>query len=106
MKPPLFSLEEIRERLNTRSAVCLYFTTTDCNVCKNLKPKVKEVLSTQFPRISFYEIDCQQQPEVAGQFGVFTIPAVICFFEGKETIRLARHFSLSEFAALKKNIDY
>lgn len=29
-------------------------------------------------------------PEVAGQFTVFTVPALLLFVEGKETIREAR----------------
>ncbi len=100
MSTPTFPLDDIRDLLNTRAAVCLYFTTMDCAVCKSLKPKVQKLLETQFPMIFFFEIDCQQQPEVAGQFSVFTIPTVLCFFEGRETIRLARHFSMGEFAEL------
>ena len=77
-------------------AVLLYFTSPECNVCKTLKPKVRELIEMKFPLMNMKEVNVQDYPTVAGEFGVFTIPVVLVYFEGKEFLRKTRNMSIYE----------
>ena len=42
------------------------------------------------------EVVCADQPELAVRHMVFSVPTLIIFFEGRESLRLSRNLSLSE----------
>jgi thioredoxin 1 len=90
------SLEELEEILNFETAVLLYFNTTSCNVGESLKPKIKNLLINNFPKIIFYTIDLNFSPEIAAKYSAFVEPTILVFFEGKETIRKSRNIGLYE----------
>jgi thioredoxin-like negative regulator of GroEL len=74
----------------------LYFTSPDCGMCVDLKPKVKALIESKFPKLEFELVDISKAPETASKHTVFTAPTVIIFFDGKETLRFARHMSIGE----------
>ena len=90
------SLDELNTLLNEKNAVLVYFSTTECSVCKVLKPKVAELIDKNFPEIYLTYVEMNQLPELAAQNRVFVAPTIIVFFEGKEYIRKNRSFSLDE----------
>ena len=75
--------------------VCMYFSRPDCGVCDALRPRV-EALLEEYPGVDSWFVDLEQHPTAAGHYTVFTIPAVILFVQGKETVRFARHFSIDQ----------
>ena len=79
-----------------RPAVLAYFSTTECNVCKVLKPKVMELVLSEFSQISLVYVETNLQPEVAAQNRIFAVPTLLVFFDGKEYIRKSRNFGLDE----------
>lgn len=90
------SKEEFNKIVSETSAVAAYFSTEHCNVCKVLKPKLKEFLNEDFPKISFVYIDIEKEKELAATYSIFAVPTIIFFFEGKEAIRKSRNFGFSE----------
>ena len=74
-----------------------YFSTAACNVCKVLRPKIENILESDFPEVSFHFIDSEQSPDIAAKHMVFSAPVIIVFADGKETKRYARNLSLDEF---------
>ncbi|WP_412985522.1 thioredoxin family protein [Pontimicrobium sp. IMCC45349] len=74
----------------------LYFSGEHCGVCKVLKPKLIEQVSTHFPEVKINIIDVQQEQALAAQHLVFTLPVVLIMVEGKEQYRFARSFSVME----------
>lgn len=58
------------------------FNATWCGPCKMLGP-VLEDLSGEMTDVSFYAIDVDQNPDVAEQFHVMSIPYVAVFRDGK-----------------------
>jgi thioredoxin-like negative regulator of GroEL len=90
--------ETLNRRIAESEALLLYVTTTDCSVCKVLKPKVRELLSERFPRMEFVDVEMDLIPEVGRQYEVFAVPTVIVFFRGKEHLRKVRVFGLQELA--------
>ncbi|MFP4373342.1 MAG: thioredoxin family protein [Spirochaetaceae bacterium] len=87
----------VDEVLSTKGMKLLYLSRPDCGVCTALKPRVAGMLE-EFPRIEAYEIDLAGLPVLAGRFEVFAVPAVLVYADGREFIREARYFSVTELA--------
>lgn len=83
-------------------ALLLYFTSPDCNVCKTLIPRVRDMIASEFPLLKLHVVDIASNKEMAGKYHIFTVPVILVFFEGREFFRKVRNFSISE---LKKEID-
>ncbi len=94
------TLESLQQHIQQADAMLLYIGGEDCNVCQIMRPKIKELLETRYPKIEWQYIDAKQQAEIAAQFSVFSIPTVIGFFDGRESFRRSRNFSPSEIDQL------
>ena len=86
------SLEELQQRLANEPFVVTYVSRPDCGVCTALKPKVREMIG-EFPEATAYYVNLDLFPEAAGSYSIFTIPGILLFVDGKETIREARYVS-------------
>lgn len=90
------TLETINQTLQSNDAVMLYFSAPTCNVCHALRPKLIEAIMDEFPTFVIESIDISETPEVASHFTVFSIPAILIFFQGREFLRKSRHMSVGE----------
>ncbi|MCC7129853.1 MAG: hypothetical protein B6D39_01815 [Anaerolineae bacterium UTCFX2] len=55
--------------------VLLYFTTPTCAPCKTLqRPAIHRLQELAGDRLQIVEIDASLQPEIADQWGVFSVP--------------------------------
>ena len=91
--------EQIEKTIKESLILVAYFSHEACNVCKVLRPKVKELTAT-FDNVDFLYVNTHEQPELSGQHLIFAVPTVIVFVEGKEAKRFSRHFGLDELEAL------
>ncbi len=96
------SIQSFLEITKSNKAVCFYLSTPECNTCKVLKPKVIEILKDNFPQIHFCYVDLNEAKEIGGQLSVFSVPTILVYFVGKETIRVSRNVHLDE---LREQID-
>ncbi len=87
---------ELEELINSEAALLVYFSTNNCNVCKSLKPKVELAVQNEFEKMKAVYVKTDVFPETAGLHRVFTVPTILVFFEGKETIRKIRNLSVEE----------
>lgn len=92
----LLTQSQTQAWLAQNTGALLYFTGQQCSVCHVLKPKLEAMLEQRFPAIALAEIPCDQAPELAAQFGIFTVPAIVVMFEKHEVYRKAGVFSLTE----------
>jgi thioredoxin-like negative regulator of GroEL len=90
------SFEEFLKLKEKEPALLAYFSTEACNVCKILKPKVDELIQTEFPKIKLVYIKSDKNPEVAAQNQVFVAPTLIIYFDGREYIRKSRNIGIGE----------
>ncbi len=90
------SFDEFLEYKESEDALLAYFSTDACNVCKVLKPKVEELLQSEFPKIKMVYIKSDKLPEVAAQNQVFAAPTILVFFGSREYIRKSRNIGISE----------
>lgn len=101
------SLQDLQECIRNQDALLVYFSTPDCQVCKVLKPKVQELLETQFPEVCFCYADTESTPDAAAQYSVFTVPTLIGFFDSREVFRKSRNLGIAELEdALRRPYTY
>jgi len=86
--------EQLQRLLSDAPITALYFSGKSCNVCHALRPKIEALFSREFPRVPLFEIATEEQPELAAQYSVFTLPVLIIYIDGREGPRFARSFSL------------
>ena len=60
------------------------------------------IFALDFPKISFCYINLNEAKEISGQLSIFSVPTVLVYFEGKETIRASRNMHIEE---LREQID-
>ena len=96
------SFDNFIESTKSNKAVCFYLSTPECNVCKVLKPKIIDMLENDLPGIIFCYVDLSIAKEISGQLSVFSVPTILVYFEGKETIRTSRNVHVEE---LSEHID-
>ncbi len=86
------------EKLITKSGIeILYFSTDSCNVCKVLKPKIKEIVN-KYNNINFVYIDTEDYLEASANYSVFSVPTIIIIIDGKEYLRFNRNLSIENFS--------
>ncbi len=94
----LDSVEAMQAFVSGHEAAAVYFAGADCGVCHVLEPKVRALLSESFPRIAFGRVATEQATELAAQQSVFAVPTLLFFFDGRESFRYSRNFSVGEIA--------
>ncbi len=92
------TIETFQKAITSAPIVIGYFSYPSCNVCKVLRPKV-EALSAQYEEVDFIYVDTHEAPQLAGQYTIFTVPTIVIFVEGRESLRLSRNFSVGEVEA-------
>ena len=90
------SFDEFYKLRESEPALLGYFSNEACNVCKVLKPKVAELVKSEFPKIKLVYIKSDVFPEIAAQNQVFAAPTILVFFEGREYIRKSRNIGIGE----------
>ena len=90
------TVENINEIIKENLAVMVYFSAPTCNVCHALKPKLLEAIDKNFQEFEIVSVDVSVEQDVAAHFGVFAIPTVLIFLDGREFLRKSRHMSIDE----------
>lgn len=100
----LNSLEEIEEIIKNNNLSFLYFGNESCGVCTALLPKINEVLK-EYKDIKSIYIEIDDIKLAMERYSIFTIPAILMYVEGKETIREARFISVDDIEKKIKRIS-
>jgi thioredoxin-like negative regulator of GroEL len=95
---PITDAEELNRQIAERPALAVWFSGPDCGVCSSLKPKLEQLFADRFPSFILSEINCAALPECAAAYLVFSVPTLIIFLQGRESLRTGRNISLSELS--------
>lgn len=88
----LKSFEEFERLLEDRETFLLFAHTENCGVCLSYMPRVEQMAEEK--QIPFYEALIEDIPMLRGQLGIFSVPVVLLFRQGKEYHKQARILDL------------
>ncbi len=90
-----------QEVLQAKGAVLVDFWATWCGPCQMVGPIVEQLAEEQ-SEVKIVKVDVDQAQEIAGRYGILSIPTFVLFKDGKE---VRREVGALPKAALRKLIE-
>ncbi|MEA3504781.1 MAG: thioredoxin family protein [Bacteroidota bacterium] len=84
---------ELQNAINTEDGLILYFYNDHCAPCLSLRPKIINLQKTEFPKMNLLFINSEENPEIPAQYGIFSNPTILIFFDKKEYLRVSKYVS-------------
>ena len=82
--------------------VLVKFEATWCGPCKAYTPTYKE-FAAENENVKCFAVDCQDDPDLAADFEIKSIPVTILFKDGEEVKRLSGKLSKDQLKDLVAN---
>ncbi|MBN2237717.1 MAG: thioredoxin family protein [Bacteroidales bacterium] len=98
MDHELNTLEQLQNAVANDAGLIAYFYSDNCAPCISLRPKVKELLASEFPLMNLYFINSEKFPAISAEFGVFSNPTLLVYFDRKEYFRKSKYISIPELS--------
>ncbi len=89
------TIDEINEMIDKNDMLLIYFGSSSCGVCISVLPKLETMLK-EYPNIKAVKVEIQNSMKLSAMYNVFTIPVIMLYIQGKETVREARIFGMED----------
>lgn len=76
------------EVAGSAAPVLIDFWAEWCHPCHMVAPEVEAVAEAEAERLKVGKLNVDDSPNTAGRFGVFSIPTLLLFVDGKEKARM------------------
>lgn len=91
----LDSYDDIIQIINKNKLAIVYFTGKKCGACDVIKSKVENIIS-KYNKLKSCQINGEDNLDIGIRFQVYSVPLLLLFVEGKESIRVGRNINLME----------
>ena len=88
--------------LQAKTPVLVDFWAQWCGPCRMVAPVVEELAREYEGRVSFGKVDVDQNPKIASQYGIMSIPTLLVFKDGKPITNIV---GFRPKAELKQSLD-
>src|SRR6056297_82944 len=89
------NISSIESFIKSNNKCLIYFSSPSCSVCKSLLPKIKKLIKN-YESIKMAYVNIKDVPAVGGKYSIFTMPTILFFINGKETLRESRFISITD----------
>lgn len=84
-KPKDISADEFTDEVEVADKpVLVDFWAEWCGPCKQLAPRIEELADDLDGEVKFVKVDVDENQELAGQFGIRSIPTLLFFKDGEK----------------------
>ncbi len=88
--------------LQSKTPVLVDFWAEWCGPCRMVAPVVEELAEEYDGKITFAKVDVDQNSQIAGKYGIMSIPTLIIFKGGKPVSNIV---GFRPKAELKRSLD-
>ncbi len=89
------SQEALQAAIRQHQILLLQFGSESCAPCKALQNRI-EAWNQEHPAVEHVYVTADELPELCAQMGVFTVPTIFVYVDGKLTIQQSGYFSLNQ----------
>jgi thioredoxin 2 len=83
---------------NSPGPILVDFWAAWCGPCRTVAPELEKIARDRAGAVIVAKVNTEQLPEVAGRYGIRSIPTMIVFRDGKESSRLSGAMPASAIA--------
>lgn len=97
--------EALQAAIQQNQILILQFGSESCAPCKALQNRLK-TWNQAHPAVCYAYVTVSQLPELCAQMGVFTVPTIFVYVDGKLTIQQSGYFSLDQMLDQIEKYEY
>ncbi len=91
----LSSQEALQAAIRQNQILILQFGSERCAPCKALQNRIK-AWNQERPAVCHVYVTVDELPELCAQMGVFTVPTIFVYVDGKLSLQQSGYFSLNQ----------
>ena len=87
--------DALQAAIQQKQIVIVQFGSESCLPCRALQNRIK-AWNKEHPDVCHVYVSVAELPELCAQMGVFTVPAIFVYVEGKLALQQSGYFSLDQ----------
>ncbi len=92
------------EDLLNENITLLYVSSNTCSVCGVMKQKIEGLLREYYAELELTEVKIDENPLLKGELMIFSVPAIIVYYEKKEVYRKAGYLDIAELDKILERV--